>query len=131
MATEKQKKAIINAVENGGNVSKAMRDAGYSIETARNPSKLTESVAWDKLMKKNIPDDSLASLHNRFLNKQEIVVKNNNDTKKLETILTEQPHPDALKALDLAYKLKGKYSPEKKEITLKDFDSLLDEIDGE
>ena len=131
MATEKQKKAIINAVENGGNVSKAMRDAGYSIETARNPSKLTESVAWDKLMKKNIPDDSLASLHNRFLNKQEIVVKNNNDTKKLETILTEQPNPDALKALDLAYKLRGKYSPEKKEITLKDFDSLLDEIDGE
>ena len=43
MATLKQQKAIKNMVENGGNVAKAMRDAGYSENTANTPSKLTKS----------------------------------------------------------------------------------------
>lgn len=33
-------------VENGGNASKAMRDAGYSPATAENPSKLTTSKGF-------------------------------------------------------------------------------------
>jgi hypothetical protein len=40
MATIKQKRAVQNMVEKGGNVSKAMRDTGYSPATAENPSKL-------------------------------------------------------------------------------------------
>jgi hypothetical protein len=50
MATEKQKRAIKNVVENGGTVSKAMREAGYSPNTAHTPKKLTESDAWRELM---------------------------------------------------------------------------------
>ena len=46
MPTVKQKKAINNIVENGGNISKAMRDAGYSEQTAKTPQKLTESVGF-------------------------------------------------------------------------------------
>jgi phage terminase small subunit len=42
--TTKQKLAVKNMVENGGNVSKAMRDAGYSVQTAKSPSKLTSSA---------------------------------------------------------------------------------------
>ncbi len=49
MATIKQKKAAENLVENGGNVSKAMRDAGYSEATAKTPQKLTESVGFLEL----------------------------------------------------------------------------------
>jgi phage terminase small subunit len=59
MATHKQRKAIDNLVENGGNVSKAMRDAGYSPETAKTPSKLTKSVAYVELMDAYLPDDML------------------------------------------------------------------------
>lgn len=44
MATIRQQNAIKNLVANGGNVAKAMRDAGYSKRTARTPSKLTKSV---------------------------------------------------------------------------------------
>jgi len=47
MATERQKKAVKNLVENGGIVSKAMRDAWYTDATAKTPQKLTESV-WFK-----------------------------------------------------------------------------------
>lgn len=59
MATEKQKRAIDNLVENGGNVSKAMRDAGYSAQTAKTPKKLTTSAAYQELMDAYLPDDML------------------------------------------------------------------------
>lgn len=46
MPTTKQQTAISNMVENGGNVSKAMRDAGYSPNTAKTPKKLTKSLGF-------------------------------------------------------------------------------------
>ena len=49
MATRKQKLAVAKMVENGGNMSKAMRDAGYSHKTAKVPSKLTDSIGFREL----------------------------------------------------------------------------------
>ena len=49
--TERQKKAVNEMVENGGIVSKAMRDAGYSKETAKTPKKLTESKGFKQVCK--------------------------------------------------------------------------------
>lgn len=58
MATSRQRKAIEILVENGGkSVSKAMREAGYSPATAKNPDKLTESKAWKELLDENITDE--------------------------------------------------------------------------
>lgn len=45
----RQRKAVENMVENGGNVNKAMLDAGYSPATAHTPDKLTESIAFHNL----------------------------------------------------------------------------------
>lgn len=39
-------------VENGGNASKAMRDAGYSPNTAKTPKKLTESLGFIHMCEK-------------------------------------------------------------------------------
>lgn len=50
MPTIKQKKAILNLVGNGGNVTKAMRDANYSENTLNTPQKLTESVGGRELL---------------------------------------------------------------------------------
>ena len=50
MATVKQKKAAENLVGNGGNVTKAMRDAGYSENTLNTPSKLLDSKGFMELM---------------------------------------------------------------------------------
>lgn len=58
MATVKQKKALEHLVENGGNVSKAMRDAGYTEATAKTPSKLLDSRGFIELMNsKGLTDD--------------------------------------------------------------------------
>ncbi len=50
MATNKQKKAAEILAENGGNVSQAMKDAGYSDQTAKTPQKLTESKGFRQLL---------------------------------------------------------------------------------
>ncbi len=50
MPTLKQQKAIDKVVENHGNISKSMRDAGYDETTAKNPKNLTESKAWKEAM---------------------------------------------------------------------------------
>lgn len=58
MVTIRQKKALNKIVENGGNVSKAMRDVGYSPATAENPSKLLDSKGFMQLMdEKGLTDD--------------------------------------------------------------------------
>jgi len=110
----KQQRAIDNVVENGGNISKGMRDAGYSIETAKNPSKLTNSRAWREIMEEYLPDETLAKIHEQLLTKQDVIVRNNPTTGKMEVIATGQIDVQAVKAaLDMAYKLKGSYAPEK------------------
>ena len=53
-------RALQKIVENGGNVSKAMRDVGYSKETAKNPSKLTNARGFRQLMEES-------GLSNEFL----------------------------------------------------------------
>lgn len=49
--TIKQRRAVAELVENGGNVSKAMLAAGYSPATANTPQKLTESEYVQDLMR--------------------------------------------------------------------------------
>ena len=49
MATIKQKKAIDKIIDNHGNVSKAMKDVGYTKATAKNPSNLTDSKGYQQL----------------------------------------------------------------------------------
>lgn len=56
----KQETAYKHAVENGGNITKAMREAKYSESTINNPSNLTESDGWLALLEKHAPDDKLA-----------------------------------------------------------------------
>jgi hypothetical protein len=93
MASARAKKTFELMAENGGIVSTAMVEAGYSPVTANTPGKLTNSKAWKELMAEHLPDDLLAKKHHEFLNS------------KREDI--------GVKALDMGYKLKGSYAPEK------------------
>lgn len=116
MATEKQKKAISNVVENGGNVSRAMKDAGYSEQTAKNPSKLTDSKAWNELMDKYLPDKSLAKIHNEGLkattNKPHLIDRDDKG-RPVYDYIPEEDYQTRHRYLDTAYKLKGKYAADK------------------
>lgn len=49
MATTKQKLAAEKIVENRGNISKSMRQVGYSPKTAKNPKNLTSSKGFGEL----------------------------------------------------------------------------------
>ena len=51
MATKRQKNATVKVVENRGNVSKSMRQVGYSKKTAKNPKNLTDSKGYKEEMK--------------------------------------------------------------------------------
>lgn len=115
MATLKQQKAINNAVENGGNVSRAMIDAGYSPATAKNPDKLTKSSAWIELMEEHLPDDLLAKKHKELLTTPKKVRTFKKGELESET---EELDTHAIsKGLELAYKIKDKFAPEQKGVT--------------
>lgn len=63
---------------------------------------------------KEIPNSLLLEKHLALLKKQEVITKNNVSTGEVEVISTGQIDPTAVKnGLDLAYKLKGLYSPDK------------------
>lgn len=49
MATIKQRLAVERIVENSGNVSKSMREVGYSPNTAKVPQRLTESKGFREI----------------------------------------------------------------------------------
>lgn len=95
MATFRQIQAVNNLVENGGNVSRAMLEAGYSPATAKTPQKLTESVGFSELMEAYLPDDMLLGALS-----DDIEAKKGNRKAELE----------------LAFKLKGKMV-EKQDVT--------------
>lgn len=55
--TLKQKKAIKNLIENGGNKGQALRDASYSESVIKNPSKVFGSPTVQEHISKYLPDD--------------------------------------------------------------------------
>jgi hypothetical protein len=106
MATVKQRKAIAKIAENGGNVSKAMREVGYSPATASTPGKLTESVGYKELIEEYLPDLHLLDKHREFLDSPRTIKR---VVKGIVVEVTEETDTNAVRALDMAYKLKGKY----------------------
>ncbi len=85
-------RAVNLMVENGGNVSKAMRDAGYSPETAKTPQKLTTSKTFRDIMNES-------GLTDEFL------------TEALHHDIKEKPKR-RVRELELAFKVAGRLSPE-------------------
>lgn len=122
MATIKQKQAFKEVV-NGSSITAAMKKVGYSKETSKRTNKLTRTKGWEELLEKHIPDSLLAKRHRELLNKQEVIIVR--DGKESHTELTEQPHTDVKAAIDMGYKLKGKYSAEKHEVQVFTLEDLF------
>lgn len=135
MASDKQTRAVQIYVANRGiSVAEAMRRAGYSEATARNPKNLTQTKAWEELVEEYLPDEKLAQKHVELLDAMrmesaqfpeylphEIIrellmdagckVRNFETNPKTGIITVWYWAPDRkaqASALDLAYKLKGK-----------------------
>lgn len=93
-ATIRQKKLVRKISENLGKpLGEAMREVGYSEEYANNPQQLTRTKGWQELSEQLLPDKPL-------LQRLKQVINNKNDNV-------------AIKGLDTAFKVKGRYAPEK------------------
>lgn len=130
---DRTEKVVQKLVEDSGiSVGQAMRDAGFNPGYAKNPQYLKDTLKFNKLLKKYLPDDTLTKKHNQLLESGKIsqfVFRLDATDEEIKAILEDagsrflyiKNHPtgrtayftapdnDAqLKALDLAYKLKGK-----------------------
>lgn len=140
MATIKQKIAF-KEVLNGSTISGAMVKAGYSATTATTTGKLTNTDGWQELLDKHLSDESLARHHRELLEARqpayfvfpkamedeeiighvqaagfEVIVVRPSDKGKLAFYSTVDSNAQK-SAIDMGYKLKGHYAPEK-QITL-------------
>lgn len=103
MATFKQKEAFKKISENLGNVSKTMREVGYSDITAATPSNLTNSKGWKELMDTYLPEEDLIKVHKEGLScTKKIVI----DGELIEV----DDYPTRHRYLEVGYKLRGRLS---------------------
>src|SRR3989344_1649975 len=114
MPTHKQKLVASKIVDFSGNVSKTMRSVGYSPKTAKNPRNLTNSKGWRELMKEYLPDEIVVRKHRELLEAKRIYRIRKKGKVVIET--EELDTQSVGKALELAYKIKGYYSPKKDEV---------------
>jgi hypothetical protein len=103
MTSLKQKIAFKEITENHGNISKAMRKAGYSENTIKKPTNLTSSKGFIELMEKYFPDEDLLKIHKQGLKAVKRILKNNKE------FVIEPDYQIRHRYLETAYKIKGKY----------------------
>lgn len=60
-------KVIKRVVENGGNLSQAMKDEGYSDAYAKNPQKLKNAKSFKALLDHYLPEGKLLEIHDQQL----------------------------------------------------------------
>ncbi len=116
MATVRAKRAVEKIVENGGIVSRAMIDAGYSPATAKTPQKLTQSKGFQELWEEVVPDKLLTKVHKEGLQattKKPHLIDRDDKGRPVYDYIPEDDYSVRHKYLDTAYKLKGSYAPEK------------------
>lgn len=103
--TPKQRKAAEALIANGGNVSKAMKDAGYTEATSKNPKNLTNSKGFQELCEQLGLTDQL------LLEALVYDIANKKKNRKAE--------------LELGFKVKGRLT-EKHEVTVNTVEKILE-----
>lgn len=91
------------------NIEKIAIKNGYSI-TSAHAGVPQQTKTFQDIISKALSDEKLSKLHEKFLKKQEYAIVSDGVKLGSHIEYTGQPHSDALKALEVAYKLKGRYS---------------------
>lgn len=134
----KQKKVLDNLAENGGSLRQAILKAGYSQEVADNPKKILDSKTFAEVLEASLPDEKLSKAHEELLEQKKIEyfvfpkkmedeeIKGHVESAGLRLIVIRESDKGKLafysiadaqaksKALEMAYKLKGKFADESK-----------------
>lgn len=101
--TNKQKALAKKILENPSiSMAKAMKEVGYSENTAIAPQNVTESKGWQELMDKYLPDPDILEAHKAGLKATKIFSSHTEPDKEVPD------HPTRLKAVELAYRVKKK-----------------------
>lgn len=101
----RQRLVAQKVVENRGNVSKAMKEAGYSDAYASNPQQFKASKTWEELLEEYLPDDKLAKVADEGLR-----------ATKLDNGMVVDDFAVRQRYLETTLKMKGKII-DKKDIT--------------
>lgn len=127
--TQRQLKLAKLISENLGNKNRTksmyemMLEAGYSKEQAENSHQIVRSDGVQSLLEEMLPDSLVFKKHKALLNKEMVMAQKNNRTGKIEVIRTGEIDANAVaKGVDMAYKLKGRYAPEKHQVVALDID---------
>ncbi len=137
----RQKRAAKALVENGGNVTAAMREAGYSEASANSPSVLTGSKGFQEIFHEAISEQDLADAHKALLSSRHldhmvfsVAITDEEIASLLASVnctLRKVVHSEQgnhayfwssndkarADALDMAYKIRAHYSPKKLAMT--------------
>lgn len=107
-------RAIMSRVTNKGElISKAMVALSYSEKSP--PQAIIHTKSWQMLMDEHMPEDLIALRHTELLNKRARRNIKNSKGEVIEYDVDDGPDtPAVVKALELAYKLRGSFAAEKK-----------------
>lgn len=148
------KKVFDKVVEKGIAVSKAMVEEGYSVETAKAPTKLTKTKSWKQLLDKHLPDELLAQKHKELLEQKELAyfvfsrdrkdeeIEGHMEANGLDLIVIRQTDKGKMafysidnsvakkNGLELAYRLKNKFPKEQPEDNLEGLKVIMVQINN-
>ncbi len=131
---------ILENLGKGKTLGASIKEAGYSQNYADNPQQLRQTKSWDVLMKSFIDDEFLVNKHLELLEAKEIKhfsfpkkmkdkeIKECLEDARLKVVVIQESakgkiafysvdnNRAIIDGLDMAYKLKGLYSPDKHHI---------------
>lgn len=108
------KKVFVKTVENGGNVTKAMRELKYAETTINNPQNVTKTKSWAELLKE-LKDEKLMKVLNEGLEANRVVSAMNPGKSAVGTTSDFIEIPDFMvrhKYLETGLKIKNKLAVE-------------------
>jgi hypothetical protein len=103
-ASFRQQRALTNLVEKGGSARRNIKAAGYSDKVADNPGRLFSSKSFQELAAERLSDDLLTKVHLKLLKHRNFRAN--------------------IPAVDMAYKVRGKYAPDQVEIIKRKYQDL-------
>jgi hypothetical protein len=107
---ERIKRVFEKTTENGGNVTKAMREMKYSENTINHPSNVTETKSWEMLRDEYIPESLILKTHKEaFEANRTISVVSGKQASGGTTDFVDVPDwQTRMKATELGYKVHKK-----------------------
>lgn len=97
-----------------GKITAAMIALRYSDKVAKNPRNITGTQSWQMLMDEHLPPELIAERHTELLNKRARRNIRNDKGEIIKYDVDDGPDtPAVVKALELAYKLRGSFAAEK------------------